>query len=91
MLSPRASCSRAPPEKSIDAQYFLWHGDQVGHPALRGALAGGRTGSARAPAARRHEHARARPHDRGARRASEHRGAPLQPVRAARRPRARIS
>ena len=77
-------------EKSIDAQYYIWHGDTVGNLRLRGPAAGGRPGRAGAPAARRHEHRRPRPGDRGARRASGHRGAPLQPVRAPGRARARF-
>ena len=59
-------------------------------PAVPGALAGGRAGGARAPAARRPEHEGARSHDRRARRASEHRGAPLQPGRHSRQPRAQL-
>ena len=59
-------------------------------PAVRGALAGGRAGRARAPAARRPQHEGARSHHRRARRASEHRGAPLQPARQSRRPRAQL-
>ena len=54
-------------------------------PAVRGAVAGGRARRARAPAARRQQHRRARPDAGRAGRAPEHRGAPVQPVRAARR------
>ena len=56
-------------EKSLDAQYYIWHGDQVGYLAVPGALAGGRARRARAPAARRPEHegSRSRPSPRSTR------------------------
>ena len=44
----RAVLLAAAAEKSLDAQYYIWHGDQVGLSAVRGALAGSGARRARA-------------------------------------------
>ena len=85
--SRRVPCSRRCGQVARRAVLHLAR-RHVGHPAVRGAVAGGRARRARAPAARRQQHRRARSDARRARRAPEHRGAPVQPVRPARRARA---
>ena len=44
-------------ERSLDVQYYIWRGDLNGHAAARRAARGRRSRRARAPAARRQQHA----------------------------------
>jgi phosphatidylserine/phosphatidylglycerophosphate/cardiolipin synthase-like enzyme len=39
-------------ERSLDVQYYIWHGDHTGYLLFEGAVAGGRARSARSRAAR---------------------------------------
>ena len=77
-------------DKSLDVQYYIWHGDQVGYLLFEALWQAAERGVRVRLLLDDHNTRRARPDDRRARRASEHRGAPLQPVRAARRPRAQF-
>ena len=77
-------------EKSLDVQYYIWHGDHVGYLLFEALWQAAERG------------VRVRlllddlntkgldPTHRHARRASEHRGAPLQPGRQSRQPRAQL-
>ena len=77
-------------EKSLDVQYFIWHGDHVGYLLFQALWQAAERG------------VRVRlllddlntkgldPTIADARRASEHRGAPLQPARQPRQPRAQL-
>ena len=47
-------------QRSLDVQYYIWHGDHTGLSPVRGPVAGGRARRARAPAAGRQQHRRAR-------------------------------
>ena len=73
-------------EKSIDAQYFLWHGDQVGNLLFEALWRAAGRGVRVRLLIDDINTAGLDDNPGGARRASGHRGAPVQPVRPAQRP-----
>ena len=78
----RGARAARPPGRALARRAVLHLARRRGrHAAVGGDVAGRRARRARAPAGRRRQQRRARPDARGARRAPEHRAAPVQPLR----------